>query len=138
MHSGQVLVALVFILAGIGLIAATFLVQKQEDKVRMPGYYTTATITQIRPCNNKKELAVTFEFTKDFKLRQVTNSYGTEEAGKWATGRSSLIVFNEAQGRVYVNPMKASRQKQAIMIILGFLVLLFGLSWLYFSFTLLS
>ena len=53
MYSGQVLVALAFILAGIGLIAATFLVQKQEDKVRMPGYYTTATITQIRPCSNK-------------------------------------------------------------------------------------
>ncbi len=138
MHSGQVLVALVFILAGIGLIAATFLVQKQEDKVRMPGYYTTATITQIRPCNNKKELAVTFEFTKDFKLRQVTNSYVTEEAGNWVTGRRSLIVFDETTGTVYVNPMKASRQKQAVMIIVGFLVLMFGLSWLYFSLTMLK
>lgn len=138
MHSGQVLVALVFILAGIGLIAATFLVQKQEDKVRMPGYYTTATITQIRPCNNKKELAVTFEFTKDFKLRQVTNSYVTEEAGNWVTGRRSLIVFDETTGTVYVNPMKASRQKQAVMIIVGFLVLMFGLSWLYFSLTMMK
>ena len=138
MYSGQVLVALAFILAGIGLIAATFLVQKQEDKVRMPGYYTTATITQIRPCSNKKELAVTFEFTKDFKIQQVTNSYCMEEAENWVTGRRSLIVFDDAQGRVYVNPMKASRQKQAVMIIVGFLVLMFGLSWLYFSVTMLK
>ena len=138
MFSVQVFIALSCILAGIGLIAATFLVQKKEDETRMPGYYTTATVTQIRPCKNNSELAVTFEFTKDFKIRQVTNSYGTEEAGNLVTGRSSLIVFDEAQGRVYVNPMKASRQKQAVMIIVGFLVLLFGLSWLYFSFTLLS
>lgn len=138
MYSGQVLVALAFILAGIGLIAATFLVQKQEDKVRMPGYYTTATITQIRPCSNKKEMAVTFEFTKDFKIQQVTNSYSIEEAENWVTGRRSLIVFDDAQGRVYVNPMKASRQKQAVMIIVGFLVLMFGLSWLYFSATMLK
>ena len=138
MYSGQVLVALAFILAGIGLIAATFLVQKQEDKVRMPGYYTTATITQIRPCSNKKEMAVTFEFTKDFKIQQVTNSYSIEEAENWVTGRRSLIVFDDAQGRVYVNPMKASRQKQAVMIMVGFLVLMFGLSWLYFSATMLK
>ena len=138
MYSGQVLVALAFILAGIGLIAATFLVQKQEDKVRMPGYYTTATITQIQPCSNKKELAVTFEFTKDFKIQQVTNSYCMEEAENWVKGRRSLIVFDDAQGRVYVNPMKASRQKQAVMIIVGFLVLMFGLSWLYFSVTMLN
>ena len=81
---------------------------------------------------------MTFEFTKDFKIQQVTNSYSIEEAENWVTGRRSLIVFDDAQGRVYVNPMKASRQKQAVMIIVGFLVLMFGLSWLYFSATMLK
>ena len=133
MFNIHVLVALLFILGGIGLIAATFYVQKQEDKARMPGFYTTAEIIKIKPGKNKSELAVTFEFTKDFKIRQVTNQYPKAEAEHWITGRKNLIVYDEVQEKIYYNPMKESRKKQAIMIIAGFLVLLFGINWLYFA-----
>ncbi|MBR4944569.1 MAG: hypothetical protein IKZ26_04085 [Peptococcaceae bacterium] len=133
MFNIHVLVALMFILGGIGLIAATFYVQKQEDKARMPGFYTTAEIIKIKPGKNKSELAVTFEFTKDFKIRQVTNQYPKAEAEHWITGRKNLIVYDEVQEKIYYNPMKESRKKQAIMIIAGFLVLLFGINWLYFA-----
>ncbi len=133
MFNIHVLVALAFILGGIGLIAATFYVQKQEDAARMPGFYTTAEIIKIKPGKQKTELAVTFEFTKDFKIKQVTNLYPKEEAESWITGRKSLIVYDETQEKIYYNPMKESRKKQAIMIIAGFLVLLFGINWLYFA-----
>ncbi len=133
MFNIHVLVALAFILGGIGLIAATFYVQKQEDQVRPQGFYTTAEITKIKPGKSKAELAVTFEFTKDFKIKQVTNQYPKAEAEHWATGRKSLIVYDEAQEKIYYNPMKEFRKKQAIMIIAGFLVLLFGINWLYFA-----
>lgn len=133
MFNIHVLVALVFILGGIGLIAATFCVQKQEEKLRPPGFYTTAEIIRIRPGKSKAELAVTFEFTKDFKIRQVTSQYPKAEAEHWVTGRKSLIVYDETQEKIYYNPMKESRKKQAIMIIAGFLFLLFGINWLYFA-----
>lgn len=133
MFNIHVLVALAFILGGIGLIAATFYVQRQEDRERMPGFYTTAEIVAIKPGKKKSELAVTFEFTKDFKIKQVTNQYSQEEAGHWITGRKSLIVYDETQDKIYYNPMAKYRKKQAIMIMAGFLVLLFGISWLYFA-----
>ncbi len=125
-------IGLLFLLGGIGLIASTFYVQKQEDKVRMPGFYTTAEILSIKR-KNAGETAVTFAFTKDFKPREVTNLFPADEAEHWVEGRRALIVYDEAANKIYYNPMARYRRKQAILMVAGFLVLLFGVSWILFA-----
>lgn len=127
------LIGLLFILGGIGLIASSFYVQKREDRARMPGFYTTAEITAIKPGRSKREMAVTFTFTKDFKILRVTNQYPVEEAEHWVKGRRALIVYDEEAGKIYYNPMIRYRRWQAALIVAGFLVLLFGVSWLMFA-----
>lgn len=124
-------IGLAFILGGIGLIASTFYVQKQEDKHRMPGFYTTATICGVK--EHKTKTDVTFELTKDFKVIQVKDSYPKEEATWAVIGRRALIVYDEGQGKIYYNPMKEYRKRQLILTIAGFLVLMFGISWTMFS-----
>lgn len=115
-------------LLGLGLMAATFYVQKQEDKTRVAGYYTTGTIVSNKPGKNDMR-DVTFEFTKDFKVLQCTNSYPQAEAETWKEGRRSLIVYDEACDKVYFNPMRASRKKQAWMLLAGGVLLLSGMYW---------
>lgn len=127
-------IGVAFILGGIGLIASTFYVQRQEDKERMPGFYTTATICAIK--EHKSKTDVTFEFTKDFKVIQVKDTYPAGEAAGWVVGRRALIVYDEGQGRIYYNPMKEYRKRQLILTIAGFMVLMFGISWVMFSATL--
>ncbi len=115
-------------LAGLGLMGATFYVQKQEDAARMPGYYTTGTIVSNKAVN-KGESDVTFEFTKDFKVWHCTSRYPTTEAANWKVGRRSLIVYDDRADAVYFNPMQASRKKQAWMLLVGGVLLLTGMYW---------
>lgn len=115
-------------LVGLGLMAATFYVQRQEDVARIPGYYTTGTIVSNKPVS-KGERAVTFEFTKDFKVWHCTNRFPETEAANWKLGRNSLIVYDEASDAVYFNPMRASRKKQAWMLLVGGVLLLAGMYW---------
>lgn len=124
-------VAVCFIIAGILVIAATFLVQKKEDAERMPGFYTTAEMVSIKKHGNTTD--VTFVFTKDFRNLRITNHYPAEEAEGWVEGRQTLIVYEEETGKVHVNPMRKYRRKQGIMIIIGFLLIMFGASWLGFA-----
>lgn len=119
-------------LAGLLLIGSTFYVQKREDKARMPGYYTTGTIVANKPGkgkSNAQKREVTFEFTKDFQVLRCTNSYPENEAENWKVGRNTLIVYDEATDMVYCNPMQESRKKQAVLMLLGGIVLLTGMYW---------
>lgn len=123
---------IVCMLLGIFLIASTFYVQKQEDKARMAGYYTTGTIVANKPSagsakNQKRD--VTFEFTKDFQVLRCTNSYPKEEAENWKVGRNTLIVYDEVADMVYYNPMKKFRHKQAVLMLVGGIILLTGIYW---------
>ena len=115
-------------MAGLGLMGATFYVQKQEDKTRVAGYYTTGTIVSNKAMG-KSERAVTFEFTKDFKVWHCTNRFPVAEAAHWKEGRRSLIVYDEALDKVYFNPMRDSRKKQAWMLLAGGVLLLSGMYW---------
>lgn len=129
-----VLWGVVFTGVGILLIAYTFQIQKKEDRERMPGFYTSAAIVSVKPLKDQsgqptEELAVTFEFTKDFRRLQRTKHYPREEAGKWVAGRSTLIVYDEAADKIYVNPMKKYRRQQAMAVLAGGLTVLFGIFW---------
>ena len=125
----QILIGALCVLGGIGLIASSFYLQKREDRQRMPGFYTTATIVDIKPRRNQEQLAVTFELTKDFKVLRVTNDFSAEVAGNWQKGRRSLVVYDEGQQKIFFNPMRKSRNAQALVIAAGFVVLIFGVSW---------
>lgn len=119
-------------LVGLLLIGSTFYVQKQEDKERLPGYYTTGTIVANKPGaekSNMRKREVTFEFTKDFQVLRCTNSYPEKDAENWKVGRNTLIVYDEVADMVYYNPMKKSRQKQAVLMSVGGIVLLAGIYW---------
>ena len=129
-------IGLLCILGGIAFIASAFYLQRLEDGKRMPGFYTTATIVAIKPHKNKAQTAVTFELTKDFRVCQVTNDFPTAEAENWKTGRRSLVVYDEEQQKIYYNPMRKSRNAQALVMGTGFVVLLFGVSWTIFASTL--
>lgn len=130
------LIGLFCILGGIAFIASAFYLQRLEDRKRMPGFYTTATIVAMKPHKNKAQTAVTFELTKDFKVRRVSNDFPNEEAENWKTGRRSLVVYDEDQQKIYFNPMRRSRNAQALVMATGFVVLLFGVSWTIFASTL--
>ena len=123
------LIGLLCILGGIAFIASAFYLQRREDQERMPGFYTTATIVAIKPRKNEEQLAVTFELTKDFKVQRITNDFPAEEAAHWTVGRRALIVYDEDMQKIYFNPMRKSRNRQALVITTGFLILLFGVSW---------
>ena len=115
-------------MAGLGLMGATFYVQKQEDKTRVAGYYTTGTIVSNKAVS-MGERDVTFEFTKDFKVWHCTSRYPATEAANWKVGRRSLIVYDDRADAVYFNPMQASRKKQAWMLLVGGVLLLTGMYW---------
>lgn len=132
----HMIIGLLCILGGIAFIASTFYLQRLEDRKRMPGFYTTATIVAMKPCKNKAQTQVTFELTKDFKVCQVTNDFPTAEAENWKVGRRSLVVYDEDQHKIYYNPMRRSRNAQALVMAAGFVVLLFGVSWTIFASTL--
>ena len=123
------MIGMLCILGGIAFIASAFYIQRLEDRQRMPGFYTTATIVEIKPRKNGEQLAVTFELTKDFKVLRVTNEFPAAEAANWTVGRRSLVVYAESEQKIYFNPMRKSRNMQAMVIAAGFLVLLFGVSW---------
>ena len=122
-------IGVICILAGIGCIAATFYLQRVEDRERVPGFYTTAAIVAIKPDKKGEQTAVTFEFTKDFQVLQRTQVFPAEAAASWITGRRSLIVYDEENETIYYNPMRRSRNRQALVMAAGFLILLFGVSW---------
>lgn len=116
------------IVIGIGCIASAFYLQRLEDRRRMSGYYTTATIVGMKPCPQKGTMAVTFEFTKDFQLQRKMNNYPLAEVSGWVMGRRSLIVYDEVQQKIYYNPMRKYRVQQAFVMLIGFFVLLFGIA----------
>ena len=74
----QIVIGLLCILGGIAFIASAFYLQRLEDRKRMPGFYTTATIVEMKPHKNKEQVAVTFELTKDFKIVRLTNDFSAE------------------------------------------------------------
>lgn len=119
------------IVVGLALIGNAFYIQKKEDRMRIPGFYTEAVIVKNVPSKNtpSKMRDVTFEFTKDFKVWHCTNRYSEKEADLWREGRHFLIVYDEAQDKVYCNPMKAYRKKQAITMGIGGIVILVGIQW---------
>ena len=94
-------IGLFCILGGIAFIASAFYLQKLEDRKRMPGFYTTATIVAMKPHNDQAKTRVTFELTKDFQIRQVTNDFSAEEAENWKVGRRSLVVYDEDQENIF-------------------------------------
>lgn len=132
----QIVIGLLCILGGIAFIASAFYLQRLEDRKRMPGFYTTATIVEMKPHKNKEQVAGTFELTKDFKIVRVTNDFSADEAAGWKKGRRSLVVYAEDQHKIYFNPMRRSRNAQALVMAAGFVVLLFGVSWTIFASTL--
>lgn len=118
----------IFIVLGIGTIAATFIVQKMEDKERIEGFYTTAEVVALKNLSKDNRVSATFEFTKDFKIMKATDTFSEEEAQGLKPGRKALIVYVPETKRVYNNPMRKHRKIQGMMIIAGFLLLLFGVS----------
>lgn len=129
-----VLLGMAFMAGGILLIASTFLIQKKEDKERMPGFYTSAAILEVKPQKAQhgqtaEQVAVTFAFTKEFRILHRTYCYSKEEAKDWVPGRNTLIVYDEACNKIYVNPMKKYRKQQAVLMLAGGLTVLFGIFW---------
>ena len=125
------LISIGCMVGGIAFLVSAFYLQKLEDRERMPGFYTTATITSIKPGQDKTQTAVTFELTKDFKVQQITDVFPAEEAANWAVGRRSLVVYDEEKQKIYYNPMRKWRKAQAAVMLWGFMLLFFGISWLY-------
>lgn len=119
------------VIVGVCVVASAFYIQKKEDRMRMPGFYTEATVVSNVPQTGHAQTIrnVTFEFTKDFKVIHCTNSYSAEEAASWREGRHFLIVYDEAQDKVFCNPMKAYRKKQAVCMVVGGIVILVGIQW---------
>lgn len=123
--------SVICVVVGVLLVASAFYIQKKEDRMRIPGFYTEATVVANVPKKGKAQNLrdVTFEFTKDFKVIHCTNSYCVEEAESWREGRHFLIVYDETQDKVFCNPMKAYRKKQAVCIAVGGIVILVGIQW---------
>lgn len=123
--------SVICVIVGVLLVASAFVVQKKENRMRAPGFYTEAIIVANVPKKGKTQNLrdVTFEFTKDFRVIRCTNSYSVEEAEYWREGRHFLIVYDEIQDKVFCNPMKAYRKKQAVCIAVGGIVILVGIQW---------
>lgn len=117
---------------GILCISFSFYFQKQEDKNRMPGYYTEGVIVKNKECQSETLEAareVCVEFTKDFKVLRCTTRFPKKEVENWRVGRKMLIVYDEQKDQVYYNPMRHFRKKQHICMIVGGIVVLVGLQW---------
>lgn len=117
------------LIVGIATVAWSFHIQKEEDKERVPGFYTEASIVANKLTKDQTKRKVTFEFTKDFRVLHCTNQYEAEEAALWREGKRFLIVYDEGADKVYCNPMKESRKKQALCMVIGGVVILVGIQW---------
>lgn len=109
---------------GLGAIGSSFIVQKAEDKKRMPGYYTVAHISQLKPEKDRQKAKV--EFTMNFKQYQVDTYFDLNDPGV-RIHRDILIVYDPETGTVYNNPMKKYRNIQGALIIGGLFLVLSGI-----------
>lgn len=125
----DIFIGVVIICIGVAMVASAFWVQRLEDRERMPGFYTTAVIVNMVPQKRKGQTEVCFEFTKDFRVQRVSNDFPSEMAENWRVGRKNLIVYDEEQGKIYYNPMKKWRNRQALLMGIGLMVLLYGVLW---------
>lgn len=117
------------LIVGIATVAWSFHIQKEEDSERVSGFYTEASIVANKLTKDQTKRKVTFEFTKDFKVLHCTNQYDVDEAAPWREGKRFLIVYDEGADKVYCNPMKESRKKQALCMVIGGVVILVGIQW---------
>lgn len=125
--NGWMLIGMLLIAAGFAAILYTFRMQKKEDNVRVKGYYTTASVSDRT--EHKGKVRLTFSFTADFKPVTYTGMFDPMEAKNCYKGRKTLIVYDQKQDRLYINPMRESRIRQAKMLTLGGLIILTGVTW---------
>ena len=110
---------------GIGSIAASFLVQKMEDRNRPPGYHLKATLTKIheRKDGTRKMDFSFFLFGKPVNCSAIATM---EESRPAQVQHDYLVVYNEETGECIFNPCQKYRIAQAVLITGGIFITLFA------------